>query len=101
VAYTRKAPNAAKHTIAFINNNIGFEATAKGSTAEEYAFYLATNNSSIKNNIIKSAVTNVYAVGNSSNNKLNLYFTNNKFSGVKNDLSGFNLLENTGNIITK
>lgn len=101
VAYTRKVPNAVKHTIVFTNNNIEYEATAKGSTAEEYAFYLATNNSSIKNNIIKSSVTSVYAVGNSSNSKLNLYFTNNKFSGVKNDLSRFNLLENTGNIITK
>ncbi|GAB2979793.1 hypothetical protein GCM10027049_13920 [Mucilaginibacter puniceus] len=101
VAYTRKAPNAVKHSISFTNNNIVYEATARGSTAEEYAFYLATNNTSIKNNIIQSAVTSLYAVGNSSNNKLNLYFTNNKFSGVKNDLSLFNLLENSGNVITK
>jgi hypothetical protein len=101
VAYTRKAPGAVKHTIGFTNNNIEYETTAKGSAAEEYAFYLATNNSSIKSNIIKSAVTSVYAVGNSSNSKLNLHFTNNKFSGVKNDLSRFNLLENTGNTITK
>lgn len=101
MTYTRKAPNAVKHSIAFTNNNITFEATAKGSTAEEYGFYIATNNTSIKNNIIKSAVTSLYTVGNSSDNKLNLYFTNNNFSGVKNDLSRFNLLENTGNVITK
>ncbi len=101
MAYTRKAPTAVKHNIAFTGNNIVFEATAKGSAAEEYGFYLATNNTSIKNNIIKSAVTSLYAVGNSSNSKLNLYFTSNKFSGVKNDLSRFNLLDNSGNVITK
>ncbi len=101
VAYTRKAPGAVKHNIVFTGNDTEFTVTAKGSTVEEYGFYIATNNTSIKNNTIKSAVTNLYAVGNSSDNKLNLYFTNNKFSGVKNDLSRFNLLENTGNTITK
>jgi hypothetical protein len=101
VAYTRKAPSSVKHTITFANNNLVFDAAAKGSTVDEYAFYLATNNSTIKNNIIQSVVTSLYAVGNSSNSKLNLYFTNNKFSGVKNDLSRFNLMDNSGNIITK
>ena len=101
VGYTRKAPNTVKHDIAFTNNNITYEATARGSATEEYAYYLATNNTSIKNNTIQSAVANLYAIGNSSDSKLNLYFTNNKFSGVKNDLSRFNLLENGGNTITK
>lgn len=101
VAYTRKAPNTVKHNVAFTNNSIDVTATAKGGTAEEYAFYLAVNNSNIKGNIIKSAVTTLYAIGNSSDNKLNLYLTNNKFTGVKNDLSRFNLLGNTGNTITK
>jgi hypothetical protein len=101
VAYTRKAPNTVKHNVAFTNNSIDVTATAKGGTAEEYAFYLAVNNSNIKSNIIKSAVTTLYAIGNSSDNKLNLYLTNNKFTGVKNDLSRFNLLGNTGNTITK
>ncbi len=97
LAYTRLAPNTAKHNITYSENTVEYTAAANG-TQLDYGFTLAINNTVINNNIIKSAINNLYAISNVNDNVLNLYLTKNTFSGVKNDLSRFNLLSNSGNV---
>ncbi len=100
LTYTRLPSADAKHSITYTNNSIEYTSEANGNQLD-YGFSFATNNTVMNNNSIKSAISNIYAVNNVSDNVLNLYLTNSNFKGVKNDLSRFNLLTNTGNVITK